>query len=255
MALSLATAAPLADLLGAQAPHPIHPVAIEWTAPLVWPAPWVDLWQDHGDVAVHAWHRLVFHRPLALPLVRCRLSGAVVAQAPTSAGALTEVRYRATDDGGPLWSTQAGVLWRGLDTVERGSITGPEIPAPGGSSRRVKAPVGPDFAHQYSVASGIWNPVHTDPSAARAAGFAAPILHGSASLALALTAVLDLAGPGAISEVRARFVAPVIPPDDLVVVVGRSAAGLIPVELRRGDGSVAVQLAASLHTAEGRHLS
>jgi acyl dehydratase len=66
----------------------------------------------------------------------------------------------------------------------------------------------------------IWNPIHTDLAVARRAGLDAPILHGTATLALAVSRVLarDLGGdPGRVREIRGRFTGMVAMPSSLTV--------------------------------------
>lgn len=237
----------LARVLGATgAVHPVQPIAAEWCAPLGWSPAWSAAWQDYGGRAVHAWHELVFHRELLLPL-RCRLSAEVVAQRPTRAGAMTVVRYAATADDGPVWTTHAGVLWRGATTVASGDLREPDLDDPGPVVAAIQVPVAADFAHRYSQASGIWNPVHTDPEAARAAGFGAPILHGSATLGLALTALQEHVGASRLEELSVRFIAPVLLPDVLTVAISGSTPVLCA-DVRRGDAVPVVRLRARYTT-------
>ncbi len=238
---------PLARVLGwTGSAHPVQPIAAEWCAPLVWSAAWSDAWQEHGGRAVHAWHHVVFHRELLFPL-HCRLSAEVVAQRPTRAGALTVVRYAAVAQDGPVWTTHAGVLWRGATTQSRGALSEPDLDDPGPSTLAVQVPVAADFAHRYSTASGIWNPVHTDPDAARAAGLDAPILHGSATLGLALTALHEQVGALRITELSARFLAPVLMPDVLTVAISGSTP-LLCAEVTRADSVPVVRLQARYST-------
>ena len=44
-----------------------------------------------------------------------------------------------------------------------------------------------NLALVYTECARIWNPIHTDLAVARGAGLAAPILHGTATLALAVS--------------------------------------------------------------------
>jgi acyl dehydratase len=72
----------------------------------------------------------------------------------------------------------------------------------------------------YTECARIWNPIHTDVSVARAAGLPDPILHGTATLALALSCVVarDLGGePARVAEVRARFTGMVRLPSSFTV--------------------------------------
>jgi acyl dehydratase len=81
--------------------------------------------------------------------------------------------------------------------------------------------------HVYTECARIWNPIHTDLAMARAAGLPAPILHGTATLALAISSVVrrDLDGdPTRVAGVAVRFTGMVVPPTTLIVR-GRGALG------------------------------
>jgi acyl dehydratase len=70
----------------------------------------------------------------------------------------------------------------------------------------VELPAG--IAHVYTECARIWNPIHTDAAVARAAGLPGIILHGTATLALAVSRVVtrELGGDGArVRGVAARF--------------------------------------------------
>ena len=62
--------------------------------------------------------------------------------------------------------------------------------------------------------SGDWNPLHSDPAAARAAGFERPILHGLASFGWAAYALERLSGRR-LASIGCRFSGPVVPGDTL----------------------------------------
>jgi acyl dehydratase len=79
----------------------------------------------------------------------------------------------------------------------------------------------------YTECARIWNPIHTDVAVARAAGLAAPILHGTATLALAISRAVEHHADGEASSVRevsARFTGMVAMPSTLTVR-GRGRAG------------------------------
>jgi acyl dehydratase len=79
------------------------------------------------------------------------------------------------------------------------------------------------LAHVYSECARIWNPIHTDVAVARAAGLPGPILHGTATLALAVTRLVerDLAGDcRAVRGVEARFTGMVPLPSAFSVCAG-----------------------------------
>ena len=88
-------------------------------------------------------------------------------------------------------------------------------------------PIAPTLAHVYTECARIWNPIHTDTAVAHAAGLPGPILHGTATLALAVSRVVarDLDGePGRVREIAARFTG-MVPPGSRLVIRGRGGAG------------------------------
>ncbi len=72
--------------------------------------------------------------------------------------------------------------------------------------------------------SGDWNPLHSDPSAAEAAGFDRPILHGLASYAIAGVAVSRACGlsPEQVTSLQCRFAGVVFPGDTITFRIWRS---------------------------------
>ena len=71
---------------------------------------------------------------------------------------------------------------------------------------------------------GDRNPLHADPETARAAGFAAPILHGLCTYGMACRAVLKAFcdyEPARIAEFGVRFSAPVVPGEMIEVALWR----------------------------------
>ena len=62
-----------------------------------------------------------------------------------------------------------------------------------------EVPISSTLAHVYTECARIWNPIHTDRAVARAAGLPDIILHGTATLALAISQTLrhDPRGPAA----------------------------------------------------------
>lgn len=67
--------------------------------------------------------------------------------------------------------------------------------------------------------TGDRHPVHVDPATAAQNGFERPILHGLCTLALAVHGVSALVGahPADLQDLDARFAAPVLPGDTLIV--------------------------------------
>ena len=105
----------------------------------------------------------------------------------------------------------------------------------------VTVPAG--LAHVYTECARIWNPIHTDVAVARAAGLPDIILHGTATLALAVSASLQRAGvdPAAgIARIGCRFTG-MVPLPSVITVEGfkaRLATGetLIAFQVLGADG-------------------
>jgi acyl dehydratase len=109
-------------------------------------------------------------------------------------------------------------------------------------------PIAPTLSHVYTECARIWNPIHTDRAVARAAGLPDIILHGTATLALAISEALRRQPVGAASQVRSvgcRFGAMVRLPSRLVVrgadLEPSSAGGVVRFEALAEDGGTAVR--------------
>ena len=120
-----------------------------------------------------------------------------------------------------------GVATDGEQRAQAEPLARPSPPSSGETRWNAKVPVAPRAAHVYSECARIWNPIHTDVAVARSAGLRAPILHGSATLALAVPQVIshDLGGdPARVREITARFSGLVFMPST-ITVRGRGRAG------------------------------
>jgi acyl dehydratase len=226
--------------------HPVFPVCYEWPANLALRAalpPGVAL------RGVHATHDLRLRR---LPRAgdRLRTTGTVIRVAPRPSGALVVMRLETLDAAGAVVSTtDYGTVYRGVACEPAGDEAGGPPPA-GPSDPRWSATVAvaADLAHAYAEASRIWNPIHTDPAVARAAGLPDVLLHGTATLALAVSAILarEASGdPTGVRRLTARFAAPVWMPSTLEVRslgVRRAAEGRwLPFEARTPEGGLAIR--------------
>src|SRR5207302_758537 len=160
-------------------------------------------------------HRLVLHRP---PRAgdSLRTGARVLEVAPRRAGTLVVSRFETVDAGGkPVSTTDYASVYRGVALA-----VAEERPAgrdAGGAREdgRVRwqeaVEVGATAGHIYTECARIWNPIHTDVALARAAGLPGPILHGTATLALAVSRVVrrDLPAvdrsPAGLAQATLRF--------------------------------------------------
>jgi acyl dehydratase len=200
--------------------HPLFPVCYEWPATR-------DLRERAGlepfnARLVHAQHDLVIHR-LPKACEKLNISGKVVAAMQRRPGALIVFRLSTRDGRGGLVSvTDFSALYRGIE-LQGGDRTVEPLADPPAHAKvlpRVgEIDVPANAAHVYSECARIWNPIHTDIAYARAAGLPDIILHGTATLALSVSAIrLE---PAAVRRVRCRFAGMVTMPSTLTVHASR----------------------------------
>jgi len=203
--------------------HPLFAVCYEWPAALALRAKAVK--EALAPLGVHATHHTIIHR---LPSADDRLltRAQVVAVRPSRAGTLVVARFSTVDrNGRPVTTTDYGSIYRGVATDgETRAAIEPlpplEPPAAGEARWTTPVPVASHAAHVYSECARIWNPIHTDVAVARAAGLPDPILHGSATLALAVSQVIqrDLGGdPTRVRAIAVRFTGMVPMPSSFLV--------------------------------------
>jgi acyl dehydratase len=217
------------DTLASDGPafHPLFPVCYEWPALLALRA--VTTSDEMATRSVHATHDLVIHRPLR-PGETLRTTARVIGLAHRRAGTLLTARNETVDAlGRPVTTTDYGSVYRGIgfegaDAGEKSAGGTFDMP-PGATRLPVTAPVW--LTHVYSECARIWNPIHTDAAVARAAGLPAIILHGTATLALAVSEVLRHTGtdPRAVRRIRASFTGMVPLPSRLTVRVIEATEG------------------------------
>jgi acyl dehydratase len=213
------------------AAHPLFSVCYEWP-------PAVELRERAigeaiAPFSVHATHDLVIHRP---PRAGERLgtTARIVEVRPLKAGSLVIGRYETVDAAGrPVTTTHYGSIYRGVACD--GEPSPPPPAAKAGSLRwHEPIPIGAQLAHVYTECARIWNPIHTDIAVARAAGLPGLILHGTATLALAVSRVVarELGGdPELVRGVAARFTG-MVPMPSVVTVRGyESDQGTFPFDV------------------------
>jgi acyl dehydratase len=197
---------------------------------------------------VHVEQDSIFHRAIR-PGDRLRTSARIVSGRSTRAGAFIRTRALTADvaDGTPVTSSWHGAIYRNV------AWTGPDVeleaapacPSGGnGPEQRSTIETHRESAHVYTECSGIWNPIHTERRAARAAGLPGIILHGTAIWAMAGREVIRLYGhdePVRLRRLRARFSAMVSPGETLTLCSRQSPCGTnVHFVLTNAEGRVAV---------------
>ena len=207
--------------------HPMFPVAPEWQliTDRTQRVRMGSMTPDEGIRGVHAGHDIVLHRPIAA-CAQVSIVSEVIGVEATKPGALVTTRFDARGpDDTHLWTTTMRSMYRGVavDGVDA-SPSDIEPPPPTGSPGRTEERVvhlGPHAAHVYTECARIWNPIHTDPMVAKAAGLPGIILHGTATLAHGVSFAMDVlgAGPEQVARVGGSFRAMVRLPSDITIRV------------------------------------
>ncbi|MFN8037851.1 MAG: MaoC/PaaZ C-terminal domain-containing protein [Acidimicrobiales bacterium] len=242
--------------------HPLFPVCVEW--PAVTAARLLvdrDLLPRHEAArGVHASHDLVVHR-LVRAGDRLTTTAAVVVVERRRPGAHQVLRLDTVDeDGLPVATTWMGSLFLGVevDGPDRhlDDALPPAPPEPSGDADPAEVgvrcatsiPIDAGLAHTYTECARIWNPIHTDAAVAAAAGLPGIILHGTATLALAVSRVVAVhAGgdPHRVRRVTARLGAMVMPGSAIVVAsagpVASAAGATVAFTARNAEGQPAVR--------------
>jgi acyl dehydratase len=205
---------------------------------------------DIAPFGVHATHALTIHRP---PRAGDTLhtTARVIAVEPRRAGTLVTVRFTTRDaEGAAVTTTDYGSVYRGVTLAEPASPTArPEPAAATDVAWQEDVEIGAGAAHVYTECARIWNPIHTDIAVARAAGLPDIILHGTATLALAVSRVVVRAAAGdgrRVRTVQARFTSMVRLPSTLTVRGYASRDGAIAFDALAAGGARVVQGALSL---------
>ena len=203
---------------------------------------------------VHYTHDVINHR-LVRPGDQLQTKAKIVSVERRRSGAYQVVRLHSSDaSGAPVYTTYYGSLYRGVEVegadrcVERAA----PLPERRSTSREARSispiPIAASAPHVYTECARIWNPIHTDAATAKRAGLPGLILHGTATLALAVSRVVELEAEGVperVSRVAGRFGAMVNVPSEIsVVIVERretSSGEAVFFEVRSAAGELAVR--------------
>jgi acyl dehydratase len=218
-------------------PHPLFPVCYEWPATQALRKS-TGL-QEINARLVHAQHDLTIHRQLREETLF--VSGKVVACLQRKPGTLVVFRYEAKDEKSePVSTTHYGMLYRGvtLEGGDRGDIEDP--PKHEAKLKQTgEVVVAATAGHVYTECARIWNPIHTDPEYARAAGLPGIILHGTATLALSVSKILEKLKIE-VKRVRCRFAGMVLMPSTLTVHASRAGDEIL-FEARDAKGQAVIE--------------
>jgi len=235
--------------------HPLFSVCPEWAAIVTSRSGSEQIGMTAAEVltGVHASHDVTIHR-LVRPGDRLTTELSIDGLTDISPGAKATTRLETVDaDGRPVMTTVQDAIYLGVAT-EGVDHPDPKPPPPVQAVR-----VGDPFtaaielsagaAHTYTECARIWNPIHTDRAVAQAAGLPDIILHGTATLAHGVSAVVEHVGGGDPTEVRrviARFAAMVQLPSTITINIWPGVAAAdgtiaVPFEVCNEHGAAAVK--------------
>ncbi|HTQ24815.1 MAG TPA: MaoC family dehydratase N-terminal domain-containing protein [Candidatus Binataceae bacterium] len=236
--------------------HPVFPVCIEWPAAIALHDKMRSSKLAHSEAArgVHATYDVTLHRAIRPP-ERLTTTLTLAAVQRLKPGAYELMRFETVDtQGRPVCTTWYGTIYRGVevDGPDRPAADAPApLKAPGaGDTARAEIPlaISPGAAHVYTECARIWNPVHTDSSVAAAAGLPAIILHGTATMAMAVSKIVAAeAGynPERVRRIHGRFAAMVLMPSMATVRINSrtpaSGGEAVSFDVLNADGSRAIR--------------
>ncbi len=212
------------------------------------------------DGLVHGVQDSLFHRAIR-PGDRLAVSGRIVAAAPTRAGTLVTTHIVTVDAaaGAPVAESWFGALYRGTPLDGSGGCSAPPpalrsergVPA-AGTTQREAIDIPRRQPHVYTECARIWNPIHTERTAALASGLPDIILHGTCTWAMALQRLVERHRPDEPYPLRraaTRFTRMVVP-GAMVTLESTppDADGAIAFAVRNAEAEVALGYALAVLT-------
>lgn len=206
--------------------HPVFPVAVTWPV-LSSLDRYIDSREFPKEVLltqVHYSEHLILHR-LISPGDQLSISGSLKAFLPHRAGTHAIISLEATDnEDNPVFTEYIGAMLRGVDCGVGGkSGEIPEIPeskAVEGMLWESKIRIDPLRPYIYDGCTNIEFPIHTSPDFAKAVGLPGIILQGTATLAYAVSELVNReAGmdPARVLEIACNFTGMVQPGADIKI--------------------------------------
>ncbi len=232
--------------------HPMFPVCFEWPVQVAMRAQFEksSLTRDEAMRGVHATHDSVIYRTIRPP-ERLTTQITVAGVERRKPGAYMVTRLDTVDEAGkPVCTSWYGAIYRGVE------VKGVDVPAKlaplpteplveaGEPLSECQLDVPAGMAHIYTECARIFNPIHTDAAVARAAGLPEIILHGTATLAMAVSRIVDSeAGkdPARVERIAARFGAMVTMPSTLTVRILAREGAVVFFETLSGEGRLAIR--------------
>ena len=175
--------------------HPLFPVCLEWPSILATRAlTGADLTNTESARGVHAAHDLHMFKPIQSETT-LRTRATLIGVESIKPGAGYTLRLDTIDQAEDLvCQTYQYGIYRDVAVTGKTTeaISTPELPLVQPlNDEIINIPVAAGMAHTYTECARIWNPIHTDQQFAQNAGLTNIILHGTATMALALSQLVE----------------------------------------------------------------
>jgi len=210
--------------------HPVFPVCLVWKgmAELDQRLRNSALRPDEAVRRVHATQDMILHRPLHAP-ERVTTRAMLIAAERRSPGTYIVTRYETSEaSGAPLATVYWGQIYRNVELIGGDCRVGQLATLPqtgkwdGHPRGEFTLPISAGLGHVYTACARQNKAVniHTDTALARRAGLPAPILMGTATLALSVSKIImaEMGGdPGRVARIYGRFGAMVLMPSEITI--------------------------------------
>ena len=238
------------DTTGPTVAHPVFPVCLEWPAILATRqlAQMTGLTDAEAAKGVHASHDLHLYRPIVAGET-LRTQTTVIDARAIRPGAAFVMQLDTLDRHDQLvCRTYQTSIYRGVAADAETSVA-KQVPAWPMAGRHFHAvqnhtiAVNGNLAHTYTECAHIFNPIHTDKQVALEAGLPDIILHGTATLALAISTLVNeyLDGdPTRVKRLGGRFAAMVLMPSDIQLKVGEAEDDCLSFRVMNAEGQEAI---------------
>jgi acyl dehydratase len=227
--------------------HPIFPVSLEWPVILASrQLPGYDaLNQQESARIVHAAHDLHLYRPIVAG-ENCTTQAQIVSLEAIRPGTAVVTRLDTRNGRGELvcqtWHLAIcrGVTIEGEPGVFEAPPAPPDLVGAEPQQRTFEIPVVEGLSTTYTETARISSPIHTDTAYAKAAGLPDIILHGTATLALGVTALVKAfaeGDPTRVERIGGRFSGFVLMPNTLTLEVTARAGSTYGFRLLERGGA------------------
>ena len=205
---------------------------------LAHPGPWTA--QPETGVnrkgVVHGEQILTIHRrlPAAARVKSTNRVTAVIDKGSTKGAVIQTEREIYEVQTGHLLATLSGTTFcrraGGFDSTGQNTFGNPREEAPGSPKREPDVVAHVSTSRQAALLyrlNGDYNPIHSDPEAARESGFERPIIHGLLTFGLAARLLEQTFSPLELGSIRARFAATMFPGETLTLRIWRDTDNLV----------------------------